>query len=101
MQQLTSAQRQFLRKLAHALKPVVQIGKSGLSDKVFATVDQQLDSHELIKVKFVDFQDQKREFAQEIADKSTGELIAVIGNIAIIYRQHSDPEKRQIHLPRA
>jgi RNA-binding protein len=98
MQQLTSAQRQFLRKLAHALKPVVQIGKNGLSDSVFAAADQELDSHELIKVKFVDFQDQRREFAQELATRSKAELIGVIGNIAIMYRQNPDPEKRKIRL---
>jgi len=98
--QLTNAQRQLLRKMAHDLKPVVQIGKNGLSENVFATVDQGLDSHELIKVKFVDFQDQKRELAEQIVAASKSELVAVIGNIAILYRQQVDPEKRKVRLPR-
>ena len=98
MQQLSSAQRQFLRKLAHTLKPVVQVGKNGMSESVFAAADQELDSHELIKIKFVDFQDQKRALAQELATRSKAELIGVIGNIAIVYRQNPDPEKRKIRL---
>src|SRR5262245_58771397 len=99
--QLTNAQRQYLRKMAHDLKPVVQVGKNGLSENVFATVDQGLDSHELIKVKFVDFQDQKRELAEQIVAASKSELVAVIGNTAILYRQQADPEKQKVRLPRS
>jgi RNA-binding protein len=99
VQPLSTSQRQFLRKIAHDLKPVVQIGKNGLSDKLFASVDEALDAHELIKVKFVDFQDRRRELAEELADRTGGALVALIGNIAIMYRQQPDREQRKIHLP--
>ncbi|MCA9562767.1 MAG: ribosome assembly RNA-binding protein YhbY [Myxococcales bacterium] len=48
---LTAKQRRHLRALAHHLKPVVQIGNKGCTDAVLEQVDQQLESHELIKLK--------------------------------------------------
>ena len=99
--QLSQAQRQFLRKTAHELKPIVHIGKNGLSDSLFNSTEIALDAHELIKVKFNDLKDQKREIAQELADHMHAELIYVIGNTAILYRQQPDAEKRKIHLPRS
>jgi len=99
--QLSQTQRQFLRKTAHNLKPIVHIGKNGLSDSLFSSTEIALDAHELIKVKFNDLKDQKREIAQELAAHMHAELIYVIGNTAILYRQQADAEKRKIHLPRS
>ena len=59
MKSLNGAQRRFLKSLAHHLKPVVQIGKSGISDALVESVSQALDSHELIKIRFTDQKDQK------------------------------------------
>jgi RNA-binding protein len=98
--QLTQAQRQFLRKTAHGLEPIVHIGKNGLSDNLFSSTELALDAHELIKVKFNDFKDQKREIAQKLAEHMRAELVYVIGNTAILYRQQPDAEKRKIRLPR-
>jgi len=98
--QLSQIQRQFLRKAAHDLKPTVHIGKNGLSDSLLTSTEIALDAHELIKVKFNDLKDQKRELAQALADQLRAELIYVIGNTAIFYRQQPDTEKRKIRLPR-
>lgn len=100
MTQLSQAQRQFLRRIAHDLSPIVHIGKNGLSDNLLDSTEIALEAHELIKIKFNDFKDQKREVAQELADHARAELIYVIGNTAILYRQQSDAEKRKINLPR-
>lgn len=96
---LTSAQRQHLRRLAHHLKPIVHVGKNGLTSSIHDTLNRELDAHELIKIKFVDFQDQKKEMVEQLIHESESELIAIIGNIAILYRQHTDIEQRQVELP--
>lgn len=98
-QQLTNTQRQFLRRIAHDLKPVVQIGKNGLTDQVEITLNQALEAQELIKVKFVDFQDQKHELAEQMAGQTHSILISVIGNVAILYREQRDLTRRKITLP--
>ena len=99
MRQLNNTQKQHLRRLAHDLKPVVQIGKNGLTEQVHATVDQELSAHELIKVKFMDFRDAKRELTDDLVAASSSALIGLIGNVAILYREQTDPEKRRIRLP--
>jgi RNA-binding protein len=98
-QSLTSAQRKYLQKLAHHLKPVAFVGKQGLSDQVVAAVGEVFGTHELIKVKFLDFKDQKHELAEDLAHASDSALAGLIGNIAILYRPHNDPLKREIVLP--
>ena len=99
MKQLNNTQKQHLRRLAHDLRPAVQIGKNGLTDQIHTTIDHELNAHELIKIKFMDFKEEKRQLTEELAEASNGTLIGLIGNVAILYREQPDPEKRQIKLP--
>ena len=99
MKQLNNTQKQYLRRLANELRPAVQIGKNGLTDQIHATVDHELNAHELIKIKFMDFKEEKRELTDALVETSNGTLIGLVGNVAILYREQSDPEKRQIKLP--
>ncbi len=95
---MTSAQRKYLRGLAHSLDPVVRIGKSGLTEGLYDELDEALESHELIKVRFVDWQDQKRELAGQICERLGCEQVGKIGHVVIFFRPVRDPEKRQIEL---
>ena len=96
---LTKEQQQHLRRLAHELKPIVQVGKQGLTATVITSVDQALSTRELIKIKFGEHKDQSRAFAQAIATATHSELVSVIGHTAILYRAHPNTEKRKIELP--
>ena len=75
------------------------MGKNGVTDQLMAMVDNALNTHELIKLKFVDLQDQKKELSEEIVQRSGGERIGMVGNTLVIYRRQADPEKRKISLP--
>jgi len=97
MEQLKGTQRKYLRSQAHHLKPLVLIGRNGINKQVMGSVDLALKDHELIKVKFGEFKDAKKEISAEIAQATKSELIGIIGNIAIFYRQHAEPEKRKIN----
>lgn len=48
---LNNKQKQYLKGLAHSLKPVVLLGQHGLTEGVLAEIDLALNHHELIKVK--------------------------------------------------
>lgn len=48
---LTPKQRQFLKAQAHHLKPVVHIGKGGVTEALAAELDVMLESLELMKIK--------------------------------------------------
>jgi len=101
MEELTSSQRKQLRSLAHHLKPVCYIGKSGLTESVGVSVDVALKAHELIKVKFVDCKDQKKELTAQLTERTHSQLAGIIGHVAILYRQQRDPDKRDIDLRKA
>lgn len=98
MEKLTGKQRSILRGMAHGLNPFVQIGKNGLTDQVLHQIDEALTKHELIKVKFVDFKDEKKELSQEIEKKLECEMCGSIGHISVFFRQNKDPEKRVIKI---
>jgi RNA-binding protein len=99
---LKGFQKKYLRGLAHGLKPVVFIGQKGDSDSVLQATDAALNTHELIKVKFIDFKEKatKKEIIASLEQKAFCETVGVIGHMAIFYRQHRDPEKRKITLPK-
>ena len=48
---LSNIEKKILRKKAYSLKPVVMVGKNGLTDAVLAEIDVSLTSHELIKIR--------------------------------------------------
>lgn len=95
MKQLTGFQNRHLKKLASTLKPIIQIGKNGVSDNLVTTIDKALMNHELIKVKFLEYKSERRELSTAIASKTDSQLLQVIGNTAVFYRESSDASKRQ------
>ncbi len=98
---LKGFQRKLLRSQAHHLDPVVMIGKGGLGGGVIQKIDKSLNDHELIKVRFLEYnRDDRKEMCDEI-EKSTHAVCAgLIGHVGIFYREHPDREKRRIHLPK-
>jgi RNA-binding protein len=99
MDMLKGSQRKYLRGLAHNLKPVVQVGKQGLTAGLAGSVHQALLDHELIKIKFLEFKEEKKQMAGELAARTGSECVGLIGNVATFYRPHPEEEKRQIRLP--
>ena len=98
---LKGFQKKYLRGLAHGLHPVVHIGKKGISENVLKSLEEALTSHELIKIKFLDFKEknQKKELLSDLEGKTGGELVGLIGHNAIFFRKNIDPEKNRISLP--
>ena len=96
---LTSKQRAYLKSLAHPLKPILQIGREGVTDAVARTVTDAFNTRELLKVKVLEAAPAPAcETAEDLAARIDGaELVQVIGRTAILYRRH--PEKPEIQLP--
>ena len=98
MEDLTGKQRHHLRGLGHSLKPLVHIGKDGITDGFIGAVVQALADHELIKVKVSDAGDLDRhEAADEIAKRTESHVAQVLGNVILLYKAH--PENPVIELP--
>lgn len=99
MAALKGSVRTYLRGLAHHLKPLVFVGQNGITESFIQAVDQAIEGHELIKVKFNSFKREKKTLAKEIEEKTRSEMVGLIGNIAIFYREQPDETKRKIQLP--
>ncbi|MBP5402058.1 MAG: ribosome assembly RNA-binding protein YhbY [Treponema sp.] len=95
MMEMTSAVRKDLSARAHNLHPVVIIGQGGLTDGVIGKISESLKAHELIKVKFLEFKDEKQELTQEIVEKTESQLVRIIGNIAILYKENEEKEDKK------
>ena len=96
--ELTGTEKKHLRGLAHSNKPVTFLGKNGVTEEFMKAIDTALEAHELIKIKFADFKDERKTLAREIAEKAEAVLCGVIGNNAILYRMHPDQDKRKVRL---
>jgi RNA-binding protein len=96
---LTGKQRRFLRAEAHALNPLVAIGKEGLSESVLGAVKEALLAHELIKVRVLDTAPLARqELAEQLPALVKAELAGLIGRVVVLYKRH--PHKPRLELPR-
>ncbi|SIN72451.1 ribosome assembly RNA-binding protein YhbY [Salinivibrio sp. ES.052] len=95
---LSTKQKQYLKGLAHQLKPVVLMGANGLTEAVVAEIELALDHHELIKVKVASEDRETKTLIVDAIIRETGaEQVQVIGKTLVIYRQS---EARKIELPR-
>lgn len=91
---ITSAQRKALRGLGHALKPVIRIGRQGISDGLIAATIEALEDHELIKIAVTTDCPLPRKEAPHALAKETGSHVAgVIGRTGLLYRRHDKEPK--------
>jgi RNA-binding protein len=96
---LTAKQRQYLRGLAHGLDPLVQVGSKGISDALIAQIRDQLEAHELIKVRFnTECAVEPGEVVDDVVTRTRCQLVQKAGRVLILYRRHD--EKPRIELPK-
>ena len=95
---INKKQIQYLKGVAHSLKPVVLLGNNGLTEAVVAEIDYALNHHELIKVKIpTDDKETKGLIVEAICRETKSIKIQVIGKTLIIYRQS---EEKKIRIPK-
>ncbi|WP_371193363.1 ribosome assembly RNA-binding protein YhbY [Glaciecola sp. SC05] len=95
---LTTKQKQYLKGLAHPLKPVIQLGNNGLTEGVVAEIENALAHHELIKVKVPsNDREEKALIMDAIVGETKSEKVQSIGHVLVIYRPSEDAK---ITLPR-
>jgi RNA-binding protein len=81
------------------LRPVVLIGKAGLSEALCKEIDVALLAHELIKVKVAsDAPVETREAGASLAERLGAQVAQVIGHIVVLYRAH--PKQPKIVIPK-
>lgn len=84
---LTNAEKRALKSRAQHLEPLVRLGHQGVSESFVRALDEALNVHGLVKVKFAAWKDEKKTLAPQIADRTGSELIARVGNVAVYFRR--------------
>jgi RNA-binding protein len=85
---LRGAERARLRGLAHGLRPVVQIGREGITVASLTALQEAFNTRELLKVRVLSSAPHDvRNTAQTLVSKIDGAtLVQTVGHIAVLFR---------------
>ena len=86
LEPLNNSQIRKFKAAAQRLEPILKVGKAGLSEGFIRSVTEALAQHELVKIKFADFKDQKKELAPQLAEKTASHLVMRVGNVMVLHR---------------
>lgn len=96
---LSSKQRAFLRSMANTMDPIMQVGKGGIGEELITSVDSALEARELIKMSALETAPvTAREAADELAEATGADVVAVVGRRFVLYRPSK--KKKKIELPK-
>jgi len=88
---LTPTEKKNLIRSAHALKPTILIGKSGLTEAVLAEAEHTIAKHELVKIKIAaDKKSDLQSLTETLCARLNCYHLRTIGKTVIVYRQKSE-----------
>ena len=87
LEPLSNPEIRKLKAAAQRLEPMLKVGKAGLSDGFIRSVDEALALHELVKIKFAEFKEEKKELSPQLAERTSSHLIMRVGNVVVLYRK--------------
>ncbi|WP_164668545.1 ribosome assembly RNA-binding protein YhbY [Virgibacillus doumboii] len=95
---LTGKQKRYLRSEAHHLKPIFQVGKTGVNENMTVQISEALEKRELIKVSVLqNCLEDKETVAEQLSDGTDAEIVQIIGKNIVLYKESHD--NKQIQLP--
>jgi RNA-binding protein len=97
---LSSKERAALRGEANHLSASVHVGQHGLTDTVRQTIDDDLRTHELVKIQFTKNADADvKDTANELAAKLGADVVQVIGRTATLFRANPELVRKEGRQP--
>ncbi len=91
---LTERQKKYLRRLGHALRPIVLVGQRGLTQNVADELGRALEHHELVKLRArVGGREDRDALLAELARLTASEQVYRIGNVALFYKKNNKMPK--------
>ena len=88
---MTGKERARIRKDAHSLEPIFQVGKGDIGENLIDAVDKALTKRELIKMSVLETSElSAKEAAERLAEETGAEVIRVIGRRFVLYRQNPE-----------
>ncbi|MDN6343104.1 MAG: ribosome assembly RNA-binding protein YhbY, partial [Lactococcus lactis] len=94
--EMNGKQKRYLRSLAVNIKPIVQIGKSGLSNEILTSIRNAADARELIKVNILQNSDEVATDVAEAIEEMGLDVVKIIGRNIIVFKVSDRKENRKI-----
>lgn len=95
---LTGKQKRFLRAKANEMRPIFQVGKSGVHENMITQINDALEKRELLKVTILNnCLEDHEDVIEKIVKDTAASLVQVIGNNIVLYKESK--ENKQLHLP--
>jgi len=86
---LTGKQKRYLRSIAVNEKAIFQIGKDGLNDNLYTSLNEALKARELVKISILKTCDiDINVIAIELVENTNSELVQKIGKTLILYKRN-------------
>lgn len=93
--------RKLLRRIGHALSPVVTLGDKGLSESVAAELERALADHELVKIRITGSDRERRQaLVREVLAATGAAQVQAIGHVVLLYRKAEKPDPKLSNLLR-
>lgn len=94
--EMNGKQKRYLRSLAVNIKPIVQIGKSGLSNEILTSIRNAAEARELIKVNILQNSDEVATDVAEAIEEMGLDVVQIIGRNLIVFKVSDRKENRKI-----
>ncbi|WP_203632504.1 MULTISPECIES: ribosome assembly RNA-binding protein YhbY [Lacticaseibacillus] len=97
---LTGKQKRFLRSRANTMRPLVSLGKNGLSDQFVDGVAKALEARELVKISLLQTAEETpAQVGAFLARTIPGAQVAqTIGRTVLMYRKASKEDHQKLSL---
>lgn len=96
---LSGKQKQFLKKEAHPIKPIFQIGKGGLSEEMIEQIQHAVEKQELIKVNLLqNTLEETQEVAERLAEQTGAIVVQTIGHTVVLYKKAKKEKDRKLSI---
>lgn len=88
---LSNQDKKYLRSMSMQLPALIQIGKVGLSQNLYTSLDDALEAHELVKCNLLKTSPiDTREAAIECAANTHSDVVHIVGHTFILYRRSKE-----------
>ena len=94
---MNSKDRAYLRSLANTVEPILQVGKSRITDNLIKQVNDALEARELIKITVLETApEDAKETAIKLSNNSNSVVVQVLGRKITLYRKRKKDSKISI-----
>jgi RNA-binding protein len=101
MPALSIQERKRLRRIGHALNPVVMLGNDGLSEGVLEEARRALNDHELIKAKVLgEDREARQQLIEALATQTDAQIVQKIGKVVLLFKKAAKQNQHLSNLVR-